>query len=95
MLDKTKLIVRPIVTEKSELLKNKNNQYAFEVLRGCNKIEIKNAIEKLFNVKVKKVRVLNYHGKPKRMGVFIGRRSRWRKAYVTLEKDNKIEMFER
>ncbi len=95
MLDKTKIIVRPIVTEKSESLKATNNQYTFEVKRGSNKIEIKKAIEQLFNTKVDKVRVMNYDGKPKRMGAFAGKRSNWRKAYVTLKKGSRIESLER
>jgi len=95
MLDKTKIIVRPIITEKTEQLKSLNNQYTFEVKRGSNKIEIKKAVEQLFHIKVEKVQVMNYDGKPKRMGAFAGRRTNWRKAIVTLKKGEKIASLER
>jgi large subunit ribosomal protein L23 len=95
MLDKTKIIVRPIITEKTEQLKSLNNQYTFEVKRGSNKIEIKKAVEQLFHIKVAKVQVMNYDGKPKRMGAFAGRRTNWRKAIVTLKKGEKIASLER
>ncbi len=94
-MDKTKIIIRPIITEKTEQLKNTNSQYTFQVARSGNKVEIKKAMEKLFNIHVEKVRVMNYDGKPKRMGAFGGRRSNWRKAVVTLKKGEKIESLER
>ncbi|MCX7784911.1 MAG: 50S ribosomal protein L23 [candidate division WOR-3 bacterium] len=95
MIDPTKVIIRPIVTEKSERLKADNSQYVFEVGRKYNKIDIKRAVEEVFRVKVEKVRVMNYYGKPKRMGVFQGRRSEWKKAIVTLKPGQKIESLER
>ncbi len=95
MMDKTKIIIRPIITEKSELMKNLNNQYTFEVKRDANKIEVRKAIEQLFHTKVDKVQVMNYDGKPKRMGAYAGRRANWRKAIVTLKKGEKIESLER
>jgi large subunit ribosomal protein L23 len=95
MLDKTKVVIRPIVTEKSEKMKAENNQYTFEVARRCNKSTVKKAVEQLFNIKVEKVRVMNYEGKPKRMGVFAGKRANWRKAIVTLKKGERIESLER
>lgn len=94
MLDKN-VIIRPIVTEKSESLKTENGQYSFQVMRNANKTEVKKAIQQLFNVKVKHVRVMNYDGKPKRMGVYAGRRANWKKAIVTLKKGEKIESLER
>lgn len=95
MPDKLKIVIRPIVTEKSEKMKTENNQYTFEVARSANKTEVGKAIEQLFKVKVKEVRVMNYDGKPKRMGVYAGRRSNWKKAIVTLKKGEKIESLER
>lgn len=95
MIDPTKILIRPIVTEKTERLKTENNQYVFEVARKCNKIDVKRAVEQAFRVKVDKVRVMNYYGKPKRMGIFQGRRSEWKKAIVTLKPGQKIESLER
>ncbi|MDW7987165.1 MAG: 50S ribosomal protein L23 [candidate division WOR-3 bacterium] len=95
MLDKYKVIVRPIITEKAENLRTTHNQYTFEVAPKANKSEIKKAVEQIFKVKVEKVRVMNYDGKPKRMGVFIGRRAHYKKAIVTLKEGEKIELLER
>lgn len=95
MFDKYKVIIRPIITEKSETLRSTHNQYTFEVAPKSNKSEIKKAVEQLFKVKVAKVRVMNYDGKPKRMGVFVGRRPHYKKAIVTLKEGEKIELLER
>ncbi|MEO0072554.1 MAG: 50S ribosomal protein L23 [candidate division WOR-3 bacterium] len=95
MFDKYKVIIRPIITEKSETLRSAHNQYTFEVAPKSNKSEIKKAVEQLFKVKVAKVRVMNYDGKPKRMGVFVGRRPHYKKAIVTLKEGEKIELLER
>jgi large subunit ribosomal protein L23 len=70
------------------------NQYLFEVDRRSSKFQIKHAVEKLFNVKVKDVHTVNIRGKMKRVGKNVGQRSSWKKAYVTLEKGAKIEFFE-
>ena len=79
------LIVAPLVTEKSNALAAEG-KYVFKVSVNAEKIEIGRAIEKLFNVKVKSVNIMNYLGKPKRAGrsVKMGRRSDWKKAVVTL-----------
>jgi large subunit ribosomal protein L23 len=95
MVEPHKIIIQPIVTEKAERLRASNNQYSFKVKTGVNKIELRRAVEKLFNVKVERVRVMNYMGKPKRMGVFLGKRSDWKKAIVTLKKGQKIESLGR
>jgi large subunit ribosomal protein L23 len=94
-MDNTKILIRPIVTEKTEYLKANNSQYTFEVTRKANKSEIKKSVERLFKTKVTAVRVMNYGGKPKRMGIFPGKRSDWKKAIVTLKKGEKIESLER
>mgnify|MGYP005844682577 FL=1 len=88
------IVVRPIITEKSSLLKEGGNQYVFEVLRDANKIEIKKAIEKLFKVKVVSVHVSNIEGKKKRVGRFAGKRPDWKKAIIKLNAKDKITIFE-
>ena len=88
------IVVRPIVTEKSSLLKESGNQYVFEVQRNANKIEIRKAVEKLFKVKVISVQVLNMEGKKKRLGRFAGKKADWKKAIVKLSPKDKITVFE-
>jgi large subunit ribosomal protein L23 len=88
------VIVRPIVTEKSSLMKEASNQYVFEVAREANKIEIARAVEQLFKVKVLDVHVMNIEGKKRRMGRFLGKRQDWRKAIVKLDPKDKISFFE-
>nr|WP_207729353.1 50S ribosomal protein L23 [Clostridium sp. 'deep sea'] len=88
------IIIKPIVTERtSELMEE--NKYTFQVAKNANKIQIKNAIEEVFGVKVASVNTMNMQGKKKRMGVHVGRRADWKKAIVTLTPDSKtIEIFE-
>lgn len=88
------IILRPIITEKSTLLKDMGNHYIFQVQRNANKIEIKKAVEKLFKVKVLDVHVANMEGKKKRLGRFAGKRSDWKKAIVKLSPKDKITIFE-
>lgn len=88
------IIIRPIVTEKSTLAKEVSNQYAFEVARDANKIEIAKAIEQLFKVKVLAVRVMNMEGKKRKVGRSSGKRPDWRKAIVKLSPKDKISFFE-
>ncbi len=85
------VIQRPIVSEKSAMVTEKNNQYVFRVLPDANKREVKKAVEQLFEVKVKEVRVLNVKGKRKRFGGRMGQRSDWRKAYVRLHPEYHID----
>lgn len=87
-------ILRPIVTEKTSLMKEGSNQYVFEVARTANKIEIARAVELLFKVKVVSVRVMNMEGKKRRLGKFAGKRPDWRKAIVKLNPKDKISFFE-
>ena len=89
------IIIRPIITERSmEAVADK--KYVFEVAPPAGKIEIKNAVEEIFGVKVAKVNTVNYDGKAKRLGAGRpGHRKSWKKAYVQLTSDSKtIEMFE-
>ena len=88
------LIRRPLITEKATRLKEASNTVCFEVAVTANKIEVAKAITKLFGVKVVDVRLANREGKWKRMGRFIGQRKDWKKAYVRLAPDQKIEFFE-
>ena len=88
------LIRRPLITEKATRLKEASNTVCFEVARTANKIEVRRAVETLFGVKVLDVRVANRQGKWKRMGRFLGQRKAWKKAYVRLAPDQKIEFFE-
>jgi large subunit ribosomal protein L23 len=88
------IVVRPIITEKSSLLKDAGNQYVFEVQRDANKIEIRKAVEKLFKVKVVSVHISNIEGKKKRVGKYAGKRPDWKKAIVKLNPKDKITIFE-
>jgi len=89
------VIRRPLITEKSTLLKETQSSLCFEVHRDATKPEIKKAVEALFSVKVAAVRVANVHGKVKRQGRYSGKRPDWKKAYVVLKKGEKmVEYFE-
>jgi len=93
-MDAQRVIRRPLITEKATKLKDASNTVCFEVDRDANKIEVGRAVEKLFGVKVLDVRVANREGKWKRMGRFVGQRKAWKKAWVRLAPDQKIEFFE-
>jgi large subunit ribosomal protein L23 len=93
--DPYRIILRPIITEKSTLLKEKNREVCFEVNPKANKIEIKKAAEQLFKIKVERVRVQNKRGKMRRVGRSVGKKKDWKKAYVKLKEGEKmIEYFE-
>ncbi len=89
----TDVIRRPLITEKTTLLREDGQTVVFEVARDANKIQIKQAIEKLLGAKVADVRTALAHGKMKRQGKFQGRRSDWKKAYVTLREGEKMPEF--
>jgi large subunit ribosomal protein L23 len=86
-----RVLLRPIVSEKSTNLADASRQFAFQVLRDASKPEIRQAVEKLFNVQVAEVRVSNVKGKAKRFGAVHGRRKDWKKAYVRLKEGFDIE----
>ena len=88
------VIVRPLVTEKSHDQLDRLGAYTFVVAKDANKIEIAQAVEKQFNVKVRDVRTMRYAGKAKRMGKHAGKRPSWKKAVVTLAAGDSIELFE-
>jgi len=94
MKDMYGIIRRPIVTEKSTIQREEGNAVTFEVDRRANKVEIKNAVQRLFNVTVTDVRVMNFTGKAKRVGRHVGRKSDWKKAVVALKDGDSIEFFE-
>ncbi len=92
MKDSRKVIKRIQVTEKGNLLAE-DRKYLFKVERDANKVEIKRAVEQLFDVTVTKVNTMNYEGKKKRMRTIkYGKRPDWKRAVVTLAEDNKIDL---
>jgi len=92
-MDNYNVIVRPIVTEQGIHFANAKGAYSFEVNKKANKAEIKNAVEKIYGVKVDKVRTANRQGKPRRRGRMMGTTSSWKKAVVYLAPDNHIDLF--
>ena len=87
------IIIKPLITEKSTRLQQSRNAYAFQVLPGANKVEIKKAIEKLYSVKVTSVRTMTRKGKPRRTKTRIVHTSPFKRAIVTLDENSKIELF--
>jgi large subunit ribosomal protein L23 len=87
------VIQAPLISEKGTQLTESANQVLFKVRSDANKIEVKHAVESLFKVKVVQVRMARYLGKMRRVGRNIGRRSDWKKAYVTLREGDKIDFF--
>lgn len=90
--DPREVIIRPVITEHSYDLMNKNT-YTFEVAKSANKVEIRQAIEAIFNVTVTKVNTLNVKSKPKRVRQQPDRTRTWKKAMVTLKEGDTIEIF--
>ena len=88
------VVRRPIISEKSTALAEVGNRYVFEVATQANKQEIRDAVQRLFNVKVLKVHTMVMHGKVKRVGRFEVKRSNWKKALVTLAQGQKIDFFQ-
>ena len=88
------VIRKMLLTEKSNLDREAANKYHFEVDRRANKVEIGQAVEKLFKVKVTEVRVIHVLGKKKRMGRVMGKKRDWKKAIVTLAEGSRIEVAE-
>ena len=87
------IIQAPLISEKGTALAESTNQVLFKVRTEANKIEVKQAVETLFKVKVVRVRMARYLGKMRRIGKNIGRRPMWKKAYVTLKEGDKIDFF--
>lgn len=87
------VIVRPLVTEKTIRIAERENAYTFQVARNANKIQIRDAIQRLFDVRVEAVRTANYMGKGRRMGRFFGSTPNWKKAVVRLKEGDTIEFY--
>ena len=92
-MNKFDVLIRPIITEKTTLLMQEN-KYTFQVPLTANKVEIRKAVESIFNVKVEKVATIRVLGKTKRKGRTMGKRSHYKKAIVTLKAGESIELFE-
>ena len=89
----TDVIRRPLITEKTTLMREDTQTLVFQVAMGANKIDIRRAVEQLLGAKVASVRTALAHGKEKRQGRFVGRRSDWKKAYVKLREGEKLPDF--
>ena len=91
------ILIKPIVTEKLTIQGEKLNRYGFVVDRTANKVEIKKAVEQMYGVSVVDVNTVNYHGKKKsrftKAGILTGRANHYKKAYVTLAGDDKIDFY--
>jgi len=85
------VILAPIVSEKSSIAAEDNNQFVFRIEKSANKLQVKKAVELMFDVEVDSVRVLNVKGKVKRFGRTLGKRSDWKKAYVKLKAGHEID----
>ena len=94
MANESRIVIQALVSEKATDLQEKQNCYVFKVAKDANKLEIKRAIEKGFNVKVTSVAVSNIKGKTKKLGRFEGKRPGWKKAFISLKEGEKIELFE-
>ena len=92
--DIRRILIRPVISEKSFDLVERHNQYTFKVRDGVHKIEIREAVEQMFDVTVTDVRTVSVRSKPKRRGQSRGRRPGWKKAIVELKPGDRIEMFE-
>jgi large subunit ribosomal protein L23 len=92
-MDNVNVIIKPLITEKSTHQQQTRNSYAFQVHPGANKHQIKAAVEKIYDVKVKDVRTMVRKGKPRRSRFKIGTTPDWKRAVVVLAEDSRIELF--
>jgi len=88
------IIRRPINTEKTTLQRELHNQVSFEVARDASRVDIKNAVEKIFNTRVQTVKTMQVKGKTKQRGRIVGKRRSWKKAIVKLMPGQRIDFFE-
>ena len=93
-MDIYQVIKEPHITEKANLQKGESNKVSFKVHKQANKVEIREAVEALFKIKVLDVRTMNMRGKSRRMGKHVGRKPHWKKAIVQLAPGENIEFFE-
>ncbi len=94
MMDIYQVIKEPRITEKANIQKEDTNQVTFKVHKKANKVEIRQAVETFFKIKVLDVRIMNVRGKRRRMGKTVGKKSDWKKAVVRLAPGENIEFFE-
>jgi large subunit ribosomal protein L23 len=94
MRESRQILLRPVVTERSSQDAEESGAYTFIVAKDANKIEIRQAVEKLFDVKVSAVRTMNYRGKMRRLGRSIGKRPSYKKAIVKLVEGERIDVYE-
>jgi large subunit ribosomal protein L23 len=92
-MDPINVIIKPLITEKSTHQQATRNAYAFHVHQDANKFQIKNAVEKLYNVKVTDVRTMNRKGKPRRSKMRMAHTSDWKRAVVVLDENSRIDLF--
>ncbi|SMP50698.1 LSU ribosomal protein L23P [Neorhodopirellula lusitana] len=92
-LESHQVLLKPLVTEKGVHRASRNNQYAFQIHRDATKLDVKKAVEELFDVKVTKVRTQTRKGKTRRFRHKVGRTSDWKKAIVSLQEDHRIDFF--
>lgn len=88
----SEVLLKPVLSEKSVVIKDNENRYTFKVNPKANKVDIKKAVESMFKVKVEAVRTMNYEGKMHRVGRYEGRRGEWKKAIVTVKEGQKIDL---
>ena len=88
-----KVLIAPIVSEKSTRLADENRQFVFKVVKDASKPDVRKAVELMFDVKVDAVQIANVRGKTKRFGQSIGKRSDWKKAFVTLAEGHDIDFM--
>lgn len=93
-MDPRDVVIRPLLTEKGTQLREDGNKYVFEVARVANKLQIKEAVESLFDVRVAKVATMNRLGKTKRVRYRLGRKASWKKAVVTLRDGESLDFLE-
>ncbi|MHC4290680.1 MAG: 50S ribosomal protein L23 [Planctomycetota bacterium] len=92
-MDDYSIIIKPLVTEQGMHFANSRNAYSFEVNKKANKVQIRGAVERLYDVKVTDVRTANVKGKPRRRGRNFGTTKSWKKAVVVLHEDYRIDLF--
>ena len=92
-MDNTNVIIRPLVTEKSTRQQETRNVYSFQVHQNANKQQIKQAVEKIYSVKVTDVRTLNRKGKPRRTKYGMTHTGHWKRALVVLDENSRIDLF--
>ena len=93
IMELTEVIRRPIITEKTTVIREDGQTLVFQVAKEANKIDVRRAVETLFGSKVASVRTSIAHGKMKRQGRYVGQRSDWKKAYVKLREGEKLPEF--